>query len=255
MLIVVSGVAVAAVLGAVLASGTGTIASAIPVMAPFVFTTIVLSAFLDHFRRTLRTALLTSFKREKDLEQIRESLEVTVTERTASLQLALESVEQRGVHLAQTLADLRISEATVRELSAPVIPLMHGVLIVPLVGALDSARAADLMNNVLSAVERFHARYVIFDITGVPIVDTQVAKSLLETTAAAQLLGARSLLVGIRPEVAHTIVSLGIDLGSYMTFSDLQEAVEALLMQAKGSVVMRAKKRTNGSQMLLSSTS
>jgi rsbT co-antagonist protein RsbR len=86
----------------------------------------------------------------------------------------------------------------------------------------------------LAAVERTRSTHVIFDITGVPIVDTHVAQVLLQTTAALRLLGARVLLVGIRPEVAQTIIALNIDMGMLSTYPDLQEAVFALLAQRNG---------------------
>jgi rsbT co-antagonist protein RsbR len=83
-------------------------------------------------------------------------------------------------------------------------------------------------------VERERARKVIFDITGVPLVDTRVAQVLLQTAAAVRLLGAQPLLVGIRPEVAQTIISLGLDFEAITTYSNLQEAVEALLPERAG---------------------
>jgi rsbT co-antagonist protein RsbR len=101
--------------------------------------------------------------------------------------------------------------------------------VAPLVGALDGARAAILTGNLLSAVEQQHTRYVIFDITGVPIVDTHVAQVLIQTTSALRLLGAEVLLVGIRPEVAQTMVALNIDFGAVVTCADLREAIESLL--------------------------
>jgi anti-anti-sigma regulatory factor len=208
--------------------------SSIPI---FVLIIAVLSLFLDRFATTLRNALSATQAREQELERLRDSLETTVADRTASLQQALEAGEQRQAQLAQTLEDLRASEATIRELSAPVIPVLPGVLVAPLIGALDSARAAELTDNVLGMVEREHARQVIFDITGVPLVDTHVAKVLLQTTTAVRLLGAQALLVGIRPEVAQTIVALNIDMNALRTFSSLREAIAALLVAGGGQPV------------------
>jgi anti-anti-sigma regulatory factor len=208
--------------------------SSIPI---FVLIIAVLSLFLDRFATTLRNALSATQAREQELERLRDSLETTVADRTASLQQALEAGEQRQAQLAQTLEDLRASEATIRELSAPVIPVLPGVLVAPLIGALDSARAAELTDNVLGMVEREHARQVIFDITGVPLVDTHVAKVLLQTTTAVRLLGAQALLVGIRPEVAQTIVALNIDMNALRTFSSLREAIAALLIAGDGQPV------------------
>ncbi|MEP7187965.1 MAG: STAS domain-containing protein, partial [Roseiflexaceae bacterium] len=195
----------------------------------FILLIAVLSLFLDRFGTALRDALSTTQAREQELNILRASLEATVAERTTSLQLALAEGEQREKHLALTLEDLRASQAAFRDLSAPVIPVLPGVLIAPLIGALDSARATELTSNVLSMVEREHANHVIFDITGVPLVDTHVAQVLLQTTTAVRLLGAQAFLVGIRPEVAQTMVALNLDMSALRSFSTLRDAIDALL--------------------------
>jgi len=199
--------------------------------ATFSLIVIILSLFLDLFGSSLRDALNSAQAREHELEGLRALLEDTVRERTASLEQALQAGEQREARLTQTLEDLKISQATVRELSAPVIPVLPGVLVTPLIGALDYARATTLTNNVLSMVEQENARSVIFDITGVPIVDTQVAHVLLQAAAAVRLLGAQTIIVGIRPEVAQTLVALHIDLGTIRSYPNLRDAVETLLVE------------------------
>jgi rsbT co-antagonist protein RsbR len=201
----------------------------VPVVVSFIVIIGFLGLAFDRFGSALRDALNISLQREHELEHVRESQELIITERTAALQHALWDVEQRESHLTQTLSELRTSQRVVQELSAPVIPVLAGVLVAPLVGALDGARATILTGNLLSAVEQQHTRYVIFDITGVPIVDTHVAQVLIQTTSALRLLGAEVLLVGIRPEVAQTMVALNIDLGTVVTYADLREAIESLL--------------------------
>lgn len=195
----------------------------------FILIIAVLSLFLDRFGTSLRDALIATQGREHELEQLRASLEATVAERTMSLQQALQEGEQRQERLALAMEDLRASQQAVRELSAPVIPVLPGVLIAPLIGTLDSARAAELTDNVLAMVQRERAHHVIFDITGVPLVDTHVAQVLLQTTTAVRLLGAQALLVGIRPEVAQTMVALNLDMGTLRSYSNLREAIGALL--------------------------
>lgn len=197
----------------------------------FVMSTILLTVFFERFGNSLRVALHTALAREQELEKIRDTQAATIDARTASLQEALQAVEQRETHLRHALEELRASQQTVREMSAPVVPVLRGVLVAPLVGALDADRARELTQNVLGAVTEQNARYVIFDITGVPVVDTQVAQVLLQTTAAVKLLGARAMLVGIRPEVAQTIISLGLDMGALTTYPDLQEAIAWLMAQ------------------------
>jgi rsbT co-antagonist protein RsbR len=146
---------------------------------------------------------------------------------TAALSEALGAVAERETALTATLAELRASEAAVQELSAPILPILPGVLVAPLIGAMDSDRAALFARNLLGAIERQGARRVIFDITGVPVVDTNVAATLLQAAAAAGLLGARVALVGIRPEVAQTLVALGVGFEAMTPYADLQEAVRA----------------------------
>ncbi|MDQ2996272.1 MAG: STAS domain-containing protein [Chloroflexota bacterium] len=204
-------------------------ASANSIIPTFILIVAVLGLFLDRFGTSLRDALSTTQAREQELNILRASLEATVAERTTSLQLALAEGTQREKHLALTLEDLRASQAAFRDLSAPVIPVLPGVLIAPLIGALDSARATELTSNVLSMVEREHANHVIFDITGVPLVDTHVAQVLLQTTTAVRLLGAQAFLVGIRPEVAQTMVALNLDMSALRSFSTLRDAIDALL--------------------------
>lgn len=121
------------------------------------------------------------------------------------------------------------NQDTLRELSAPILPVLPGVLVAPLIGTIDSRRAIVFMNNVLTMVAQEQARYIIFDVTGVPIVDTQVAQVLLQTANAARLLGAQVLLVGIRPEVAQTLVALNIRFDTFTAYVDLREAVIALM--------------------------
>jgi rsbT co-antagonist protein RsbR len=103
----------------------------------------------------------------------------------------------------------------------------------PLIGTIDSERAALLVSSLLAAIERHRAGYVIMDVTGVPIVDTQVARVLLQAAGAAGLLGARAILVGLRPELAQTIVGLGLDLSSFVTRTDLQSGVHYAIEQRR----------------------
>lgn len=199
------------------------------IVSTFAALVLIIGWFLLQSGQTLRTALAQGQQRQRELEELRDSLETTVAERTASLQTALDEVAHREARLAQTLADLRSSQETIQELSAPVIPVLPGVLVVPLIGAIDSMRAAVMTEHVLSNIENRQTQAIIFDVTGVPIIDTQVAQVMLRTATAAQLLGTRVLLVGIRPEVAQTMVALNISLGAIRTFPDLRNAVESLL--------------------------
>jgi len=114
----------------------------------------------------------------------------------------------------------------VRELSTPLVPITEGILVLPLVGTIDSQRAQQIMDVLLSGIADRRAKVVILDITGVPVVDTSVANYLLQATQAVRLLGSECILVGITPEVAQTVVGLGVELQGLITRSDLQGGVE-----------------------------
>jgi rsbT co-antagonist protein RsbR len=124
---------------------------------------------------------------------------------------------------------IRIQEARIRELSSPIIPLYNGILVLPLVGAIDSHRAGQIMESLLSGISEQQADVVIMDITGVPVVDTSVANYLLLAARAARLLGAQIVLVGISAEIAQTITQLGADLSSIVTRANLQSGIEYAL--------------------------
>jgi PAS domain S-box-containing protein len=129
---------------------------------------------------------------------------------------------------------IKAQAATLAELSTPLIPISDDVVVMPLIGAIDSARARQVLETLLHGIERSHARIAILDITGVPLVDTQVAKSMIDAAQAVRLLGARIVLTGIRPEVAQTLVGLGVNLGEIVTHSTLQSGV-AYATRAKSS--------------------
>jgi rsbT co-antagonist protein RsbR len=110
------------------------------------------------------------------------------------------------------------------ELSTPVVTLWEGMLALPVIGTLDSARTQVVMENLLQRIVETGASIAIIDITGVPTVDTLTAQHLLKTVAAARLMGADCIISGIRPQIAQTIVHLGVDLGSVITKATLADA-------------------------------
>jgi rsbT co-antagonist protein RsbR len=115
------------------------------------------------------------------------------------------------------------------ELSTPVVKLWEGVVAVPLVGTLDSARAQVVMERLLQTLVDTSSPYAIIDITGVPAVDTQVAQHILKTVVAARLMGAECIISGIRPQIAQTIVALGIEFGDIATKASLADALRYVL--------------------------
>ena len=137
----------------------------------------------------------------------------------------------------------------IREISSPVIPVHDEVLVLPLVGTIDSARSSRIMETLLTGVQEHSAEVVIIDITGVPIVDTAVANHLIQATRAATLLGAHCVLVGVSAEVAQTLVQLGVDLSTLVTRSNLQAGITYALARQGRAITVRAT-RSNGNGSL-----
>ncbi len=123
------------------------------------------------------------------------------------------------------------------ELSTPVVRLWENILALPLIGTLDSARTQVVMQNLLEAIVQTRSDYAIIDITGVPVVDTLVAQHLLKTVAAARLMGADCLISGIRPQIAQTIIHLGVDLSEVTTKATLADAFDVALRRSGHKVV------------------
>ncbi len=132
-------------------------------------------------------------------------------------------------YIAANLETLGRHQAAIRELSTPVIRVYEHVLLLPLVGAIDSLRAHQIMESVLVRVVEEQAHVLIIDIAGVPVVDTKVADNLIKTTAAVGLLGAQTILTGISAQVARTIVQLGLDISSIKTMNKLSDGLELAL--------------------------
>ncbi|MGM0924384.1 MAG: STAS domain-containing protein [Bacillota bacterium] len=130
-----------------------------------------------------------------------------------------------------------LQKIALQELSAPLIPIFENITIMPLVGTIDTERAKQIMENLLTGVVKHRAEVVLIDITGVPVVDTMVAHHIIQASEAVRLVGAKCLLVGIRPEIAQTIVNLGIDLSQVITKNSLQKGMEAALEMTNRQIV------------------
>lgn len=122
-----------------------------------------------------------------------------------------------------------LQRVALQELSAPLIPVMDNITIMPLIGTIDTERAKLIMENLLEGVIKHNADVVLIDITGVPVVDTMVAHHIIQAAEAVRLVGSTCILVGIRPEIAQTIVNLGIDLGKFPTKSSLKKGFQKAL--------------------------
>jgi rsbT co-antagonist protein RsbR len=156
-------------------------------------------------------------------------------------------LDQLGLHTADVF--LKTREETISrqqeemlELSTPVVKLWDGVLALPMIGTLDSARTQIVMESLLQRIVETGAEVAIIDITGVPTVDTLVAQHLLKTVTAARLMGAECIISGIRPQIAQTIVHLGVDLGDVLTKATLADAF-AVALQRRGLSVTASRPR------------
>lgn len=127
--------------------------------------------------------------------------------------------------LQNEVEERRRAEKAILELSTPVLQLREGLLILPIIGILDSQRARQLTEQLLKSIRDNRAKVAVVDITGVPAVDSKVANHLLQTAEAARLMGATVILTGLSPEVAQSLVSIGVDLGRLITAGDLQGGI------------------------------
>lgn len=157
---------------------------------------------------------------------------------------AIELLDKLGLYTTEIFQKTR-EEVILRqqqemlELSTPVVELWNGLLALPLIGTLDSARTQIVMQNLLEAIVEKGADLAIIDITGVPTVDTLVAQHLLKTVAAARLMGTECIISGIRPQIAQTIIHLGVDLSGVLTKATLADAFQ-LALRKKNLTIVKA---------------
>ena len=177
------------------------------------------TAYLLQFRVL---PLLRAIPSKRDRDRAEEAVRQALAGETTAREVAEKALDDA----ARALAQLEARDATIRELLTPILPLPNRALLVPLIGALDSTRAAHLTTALLKAVQDRGARFVVLDLTGVPVVDTQVADVLLRCEQALRLLGAKAVLTGIRGDVAQTIVDLGVDLSKITTVATLPDGIQ-----------------------------
>ncbi len=132
---------------------------------------------------------------------------------------------------------LSLQRVALQELSAPLIPVMERITVMPLIGTIDTDRAKLIMENLLEGTIKHNSEVVLIDITGVPVVDTMVAHHIIQAAEAVRLIGSTCILVGIRPEIAQTIVNIGIDLSKFPTRSTLEKGFTKALEITEREVV------------------
>jgi rsbT co-antagonist protein RsbR len=168
---------------------------------------------------------------------LRKRLDREITARDESLAA---TVRERS----ELIGRLRLA---IDELSTPILRVGRGVLLMPIIGVMDSKRSADMMNRVLAEVSTAGARSVIIDLTGVDLIDTATADHFMKLVRAIELLGARCVLSGIRPAVAQALVDLGVTLGSLITLRDLEQGLRycsSVLTEAPRAPAARQRTRT-----------
>jgi rsbT co-antagonist protein RsbR len=180
---------------------------------------------------------------------IREELASDPTAMAQEMWNATELLDGLGLHT--TDAYLKAREEVIQrqqqemlELSTPVVKLWDGILALPLIGTLDSARTQVVMESLLEAIVQTNSQVAIIDITGVPTVDTVVAQHLLKTVTAARLMGADCIISGVRPQIAQTIVHLGINLLDVTTKATLSDAFALAIRKSGFTFARPEKKRT-----------
>lgn len=167
---------------------------------------------------------------EDELKQLAATLESHVADRTVQLENEIaerEKSEQERVRLQQEV--ITAQKQAIQELATPIIPIMEGIIVMPLIGHIDSQRASDTMRALLAGISQHRANLVILDITGVPFMDTGIANHLNKTIQAARLKGTQVMVTGMSDVVAETIVDLGIDWRAIETLRDLQSGFRKAL--------------------------
>lgn len=164
-------------------------------------------------------------RRFNDMAATTQQRSLELEEQFARAEAARAEAEGANARIAEQIQTIRAQQTMIRDMSVPILPISDSTLLVPLVGELDSERLALAQELALSSLQRSSARYLILDITAVPIVDTAVANGLVRLVRATELLGAHTVLVGIRPDVATSLVQLGVELGRVTTSRTLQSGI------------------------------
>lgn len=201
-----------------------------PIKALSTASTAFASGHLD------QTVEVTNSDEIGELQQAFNQMAHNLREQQEMLQKRTEEAEraqaEREVLQQQVIA---AQHEALRELSTPLLPIANQVLVMPLVGTVDSTRAQMIMETLLAGVAEHHANLVILDITGVKVVDTQVANAFVEAAQAVKLLGAQVMMTGIQPPIAQTLIALGADLRGITTSSTLQAGITMALTNGNGN--------------------
>lgn len=201
------------------------------------------SRAIQGFSPTETATFIFSFKQPL-FDQIRQSIP-SAADQVNELWTATLLLDKLGLYTTEMFQKTREAvilrqQEEMLELSTPVVKLWDGVLALPIIGTLDSTRTQTIMENLLQRIVDTGSDLAIIDITGVPTVDTLTAQHLLKTVTAARLMGAECIISGIRPQIAQTIVHLGVDLGGILTKASLADAFRVAMQRTGHTVVRKA---------------
>jgi rsbT co-antagonist protein RsbR len=156
---------------------------------------------------------------------------------------SLQTEQRRNVQyqrdLEEKLATIDQQRSAIRELSTPIMEVWEGILCLPVVGIMDTSRSADMTDALLRAVVSTRARFTIIDITGIEVMDTQTADHFIRMAKAVRLLGAECVLTGINPQIAQTVIHMGIDMADVVSHRSLRDALQFFLRRPKGAIADR----------------
>ncbi|MBW2262029.1 MAG: PAS domain S-box protein [Deltaproteobacteria bacterium] len=156
----------------------------------------------------------------------------------ASLARALNKTIEGVDNNIETIS--RMQQMVIQELSTPLLQIWEGVIVLPVIGVVDTRRSAQIMERMLAEIVARQARYVILDITGVEVVDTRTADHFIKVVKASSLLGAKCIITGIRPAVAQTLVDIGVDLSSIKTLGNLREGLAECIRRLEREKAVKA---------------
>jgi anti-anti-sigma regulatory factor len=171
--------------------------------------------------------------KEDDFTQVEFSMNFLIEQ----LRYERDENKRKQTELEEKIDTIRKQQEAILELSTPNIKVWEGVLVIPIIGTLDTRRSQRLTEELLTKIGLTQSKVALIDITGVPTVDSAVANHILKTVAAVQLLGAECVITGIRPEVAQTIVHLGVNLSGVETLSNLAEGLKWALKRLRLKII------------------
>ncbi len=178
---------------------------------------------------TLAATAILVYLVDRQLTSIAREKVRVARERAAELEQLLREREELIAGLEETIRQRERLSTALRESAAPVLPILEGLIVIPLVGPLDVERAEGVLDNLLRGIAAHKASYVLLDITGVPTIDGDAARGLLKAIDGARLLGSKCMLVGVRPVVARELVMSGVDLADVPSYSTLREGLVSIL--------------------------